>query len=165
MFIKRIILTTHLALFTVLFAPSASAICPAVSGQTCTLDCSGASSSRIACPNKIDEPSNTSCVVTFQKADGGFEIINTTYFRFPEGMIVSESRTSVQPAADDGSGRAIFITGEIADEPNIIRGTKAFRGATGNSRLSGIVDMTDFDIGIVSFDCIFIIDLNGENGA
>ena len=93
--------------------------------------------------------------------DGGFGIENTTTFHLPGGTITSVGRTTVQPAEDDGAGRAMFITGEISDAPNIT-GTGGFEGATGNTRLSGIVDMTHFldGHGTITFDCIFVIDVN-----
>lgn len=93
--------------------------------------------------------------------DGGFGIENTTTFHLPGGTITSVGRTTVQPAEDDGTGRAMFITGEIDDAPNIT-GTGRFEGANGSTRLSGIVDMTHFldDHGTITFDCIFVIDIN-----
>jgi len=93
--------------------------------------------------------------------DGGFGIENTTTFHLPGGMITSVGRTTVQPAEDDGTDRAMFITGEVSDAPNIT-GTGRFEGVTGSTRLSGIVDMTDFlnGNGIITFDCIFVINLD-----
>ena len=93
--------------------------------------------------------------------DGGFGIENTTTFHLPGGTITSVGRTTVQPAEDDGTGRAMFITGEVSDAPNIT-GTGRFEGATGSTRLSGIVDMTHFldGHGTITFDCIFVIDIN-----
>ena len=93
--------------------------------------------------------------------DGGFGIDNTTFFNFHRGTVVALSRTTIQPAE---SGNGVFITGAVSvDEDNIQTelGTHRFRNATGKTRLSGIVDMSEFNENtIISFDCIFVIDLN-----
>lgn len=89
--------------------------------------------------------------------DGGFGITNTTIFHLPGGMIVSKSRTSIQPVEAGGD---IFITGEEASGDNITDGSGRFDGVTGSTRLSGIVDMSQFGSGIITFDCIFVININ-----
>ena len=91
--------------------------------------------------------------------DGGFGINNTTFFDFPSGTVASLSRTSIQPVE---SGNGIFITGEVAEDDNILTdwGTGRFRNATGRTRLSGIVDMSEFGNNIISFNCIFVIEID-----
>jgi hypothetical protein len=95
--------------------------------------------------------------------DGGFIIVNTTFFNFEDGTIVSRSDTTVQPASDPlPSSGPTHITGEMASGNNILSdlGTGDFAGATGSTRLSGQVDMSKMPDGILTFACIFVIDVN-----
>ena len=94
--------------------------------------------------------------------DGGFQINNTTFFKFDEGTIVSLSLTTAQPISDPlpASG-ATHLTAEVGSGNNIIAGmgTGDFKGAAGSTRLSGSVDMSAFTGpgSAVTFDCIFVI--------
>jgi len=94
--------------------------------------------------------------------DGGMLISNTTFFKFDDGTIVSLSRTAVQPVSDPlpASGPT-HITGEISSGDNILpeMGTGKYQGVKGNTRLSGSVDMSKMGEGVVTFDCIFVINL------
>jgi hypothetical protein len=92
----------------------------------------------------------------------GFTVVNTTFFNFEDGTIVSRSDTTVQPANDPlPSSGATHITGEIASGNNILSdmGSGSFKGATGSTRLSGAVDMSKMGEGVVTFACIFVINL------
>jgi hypothetical protein len=93
--------------------------------------------------------------------DGGFGINNLTFFGLPGGTVVSLSRTTIQPVEDPSQGPT-HITGEVAPGDNIIThlSTGRFENATGNTRLSGQVDMSLFGDGIITFDCLFIVDIN-----
>ncbi len=94
--------------------------------------------------------------------DGGFAIDNTTLFHLPSGTIASLSRTTIQPVENAGVG-ATHVTGEVNESDNILSdlSTGRFAGATGRTRLSGIVDLTELMTNnIISFDCMFVIDLN-----
>ncbi len=92
----------------------------------------------------------------------GFTVVNTTFFNFEDGTIVSRSDTTVQPASDPlPSSGATHITGEIASGNNILpdMGSGSFKGVTGSTRLSGAVDMSKLGEGVVTFACIFVINL------
>ena len=93
--------------------------------------------------------------------DGGFGINNLTFFDLPGGTVVSLSRTTIQPVEDPSHGPT-HITGEVASDNNILPhlSTGRFENATGNTRLSGQVDMSLFGDGIITFDCIFVIDID-----
>jgi len=94
--------------------------------------------------------------------DGGMLVSNTTFFKFDDGTIVSLSRTVIQPVSDPlpASGPT-HITGEISCGENILAemGTGKYQGVKGNTRLSGAVDMSKMGEGVVTFDCIFVINL------
>jgi len=92
----------------------------------------------------------------------------TTTFDFPQGQLVSRGLTTVQPLLH---GQANFTNSTGAPAPtdfsNILSGTKAFKKAadagTGTVRLSGLVNLTDFGFeegDSITFDCLFIIDLD-----
>ena len=96
---------------------------------------------------------------------GGMQLFNTTFFKFDEGTIVTLGWTTAQPVSDPrpASG-ATHITGEISSGDNILAemGTGKYKGVSGNTRLSGTVDMSKFaGPGTqVTFDCIFVISLS-----
>ena len=94
--------------------------------------------------------------------DGGFGINNLTFFDLPGGWVVSLSRTSIQPVEFPVAGVATHITGEIDTVDNIVStlGTGRFEGATGNTRLNGTVDLTNFGTGVITFKCLFVIDID-----
>ena len=93
--------------------------------------------------------------------DGGFGINNLTFFGLPGGTVASLSRTTIQPVEDPSHGPT-HITGEVASaDTNITHlSTGRFENATGNTRLSGQVDMRQFGSWIITFDCLFIADIN-----
>ena len=93
--------------------------------------------------------------------DGGFGVNNLTFVGLPGGTVVSLSRTTVQPVEDSSHGPT-HITGEVASYSNIVTtlNTGRFMNATGNTRLSGQVDMSQFGSGIITFDCLFIVSID-----
>ena len=93
----------------------------------------------------------------------GFTVVNTTFFNFEDGTLATRSETTVQPASDPlPSSGATHITGEIASGNNILAdmGTGRFQNATGSTRLSGLVDMSKMGDGVLTFACIFAINVN-----
>ena len=94
-------------------------------------------------------------------ADGGFGINNLTFFYLPGGTVVSLGRTTVQPVEDSSHGWT-HITGEVDPIDNIITdlSTGRFKNATGNTRLSGNVDLSLFGNGIITFDCLYVVDID-----
>lgn len=96
--------------------------------------------------------------------DGGFEVTNITTFNLPGGTLVVESRSTVQPSGP-GSPGITHITGALpaAGTNQITSGTGRFQDAEGRVTINGAVDLSGFG-GVagdpVTFDCIFVIDLN-----
>ena len=88
---------------------------------------------------------------------GNFAITNTTFFNFHGGQLVSQSRTSIREVVEPAAGGATHITGDVDSVDNILGGTRRFHNASGDVRLSGAVDMSQFGAGIISFTCIFCI--------
>ena len=95
----------------------------------------------------------------------GIEVIGTTFFNFDNqrGNIVSQGMTTVQPVLH-GSEGFTHITGAIPQDGdnNVISGTRTFRNATGPVRLSGAVNMSEFNGNFgdtIFFSCLFILDL------
>ncbi|GJL55706.1 MAG: hypothetical protein NPIRA02_28380 [Nitrospirales bacterium] len=102
--------------------------------------------------------------------DGGVTLTDTTIFKFKRnGKLVSHGRVSIRPLQDTESAPAsTHITGSVPSlgTKNIItrKGTKRFRGRTGVVRLSGAVNMSDFngEPGTpIEFNCLFVIQLDG----
>lgn len=68
--------------------------------------------------------------------------------------------TSVVPIFGDSSPGFTHVVGDVdPGTNNAIFGTKRFANATGDVRLSGIVDLTNFP-DEMGFNCIFVIDLD-----
>jgi hypothetical protein len=95
----------------------------------------------------------------------GTALIGTTYFNMgKKGTLITRGNTSVQPVGHltvTPHGQNItHTTGASSDENAILGGTRKFKNATGTARLSGMVDLTYLmSEGKISFDCIFVIDL------
>jgi hypothetical protein len=89
---------------------------------------------------------------------GGFAVDDTTFFRFPGGTLVSSSRATVQPLEEPTEGHT-HITGDTSEDANVIpgMGSGRFRQATGSTRLSGTLDLSQFDQDIVGFEWLFVI--------
>ena len=91
---------------------------------------------------------------------GGLMMTATTFFYFPGGTIVSRGRVTVQPVLS-GSPEFTHITGAVpsAYENNVIYGDGKFKKAYGSVRLSGAVNMSNLDVGVIVFDCVFVLDI------
>lgn len=94
--------------------------------------------------------------------DGGLAIVGTQVFRLADGELTVRGLTSVAPTTH-GSPEYTHITGAIPrdDENNVLSGTGAYEGATGSVRLSGAVNLADFESeGRVAFNCLFVLRLS-----
>ena len=94
--------------------------------------------------------------------DPSFWVNRTTIFQFPQGMLVANGFTTVVPIFPSGllSPDFTHVVGDADPAvPNIIYGTGQFRDASGDVRLSGIVNLSAFPA-TVGFNCIFVIDLD-----
>jgi hypothetical protein len=109
----------------------------------------------------------TDCLSNVTPTGTGIALVGTSYFHMPNGTLITRGNTTVQPVFHQTvtpSGQNItHITGASGNGNAIIGGTGRFANRTGTVRLSGMVDMTNFE-GIVGdpivFDCLFIIDLD-----
>ena len=101
-----------------------------------------------------------------EPAGDGLKVIGITLFHFWWGdTLVSKGLTSVQPTTH-GSEGFTHITGAISqmNDQNVLTqySTGLFEGAEGAVRLSGAVDMSQFDGKLgspITFNCIFEINL------
>lgn len=91
------------------------------------------------------------------------KLINTTFFHFAGGTVVQRGRVSIQPVLFPTAG-ATHMTGSAAGagEKNILSGDGEFSGVTGTSRLSGLVDMSRLAEGVLTLDCIFVLDFDSQ---
>ena len=102
------------------------------------------------------------CLSKVRETGGGLALVGTAIFDFgPFGTLTTQGLTSVQPKTH-GSDPITHITGAIPSvgENSIVDGTGLFEGATGTSRLSGAVNMSNIHNNEITFDCLFIIDLD-----
>lgn len=102
------------------------------------------------------------CLSKVRETGGGLALVGTAIFDFgPFGTLTTQGLTSVQPKIH-GSDPITHITGAIPDanENTIIDGTGLFEGATGSVRLSGAVNMSNIHLNEITFDCLFIVDLD-----
>ncbi len=110
------------------------------------------------------------CLMPSQFDVPGVNLLGTGFFTLPQGTLVSQGYTSVRPVRDDGPqtispaiGTITHITGAASDLNALFPelGTKRFKNRTGTVRLSGMVNMSRLEeYGEISFDCIFVIDLD-----
>ena len=105
----------------------------------------------------------TRCFTDIHTVDGGMALTATTFFRLPQGTIVSRQRTTVQPITDGYTGMT-HITGAIpASQANNILAeadTGQFAGVPGSVRLSGAMDLSHFkDRNEIAFDDLALIRL------
>ena len=88
----------------------------------------------------------TDCLSDVNGDGDGLILVGTTTFNFPGGQLVSRGLTTVHPL---GHGLNGFTHATAAPAPlagtNILSGTGPFAGADGTVRLSGLVDLTDFE--------------------
>jgi len=109
----------------------------------------------------------TDCLSSITPSDTGIALVGTTYFNLPSGTLITRGSTTVAPVLHETTtpqGQAItHITGAAGESNAILGGTGRFEYATGTARLSGMVDMSNFagaDGDPITFDCIFVIDLD-----
>lgn len=96
-------------------------------------------------------------------AANGMALVGTTFFNLPGGTITSRGLTTVQPILTPSAGTPItHVTGAIppAGANSILSGTGRFAGATGSVRLSGAVNLSNLGAGQITFDCLFVIELD-----
>ena len=110
--------------------------------------------------------SGVDCLSDVQMGDnGGMVLVGTGFFHMPNGTLITRGTTTVQPVnAETISpkiGPVTHITGAGGGLENaVIGGTGRYRGATGTARLSGMVNLENEPNGEISFDCIFVVDLD-----
>ena len=91
---------------------------------------------------------------------GGLMLTATTFFHFPGGTLISRGRVTVQPVLT-GSTESTHITGAVPSpyDNNVIYGDGKFKKAYGSVRLAGAVNMSDLNVGVIVFDCVFVLDI------
>ncbi|MGR5061381.1 hypothetical protein [Photobacterium sp. DNB22_13_2] len=96
----------------------------------------------------------------------GLQLVGTTFFYLPDGLIVTRGDTTVRPVLTTivtPEGKSIsHITGASSDENAVIKASGEYQWHKGTARLSGMVDLSNFDGSEGSpifFDCLFIIEL------
>ena len=119
----------------------------------------------------------TDCLREITGDGDGVALKATTFFRLRRGTLVVRGNTSVKPVdsvdvATPFLSKVTHMTGASALDNAIVAtgprtSTKRFKRASGTARLSGMVDLSNFnpthptnptfDIG---FDCVFVIDLD-----
>ena len=88
------------------------------------------------------------CLADVTPVNGSVNLVGTTYFNMPNGTLVVRGNTSVRPVREDvptitPEGQEItHITGAAGNGNAVVYGTGRFAGATGTTRLSGMVDMS-----------------------
>jgi hypothetical protein len=106
----------------------------------------------------------TDCLSEFTNDPGvgeTFALTGTTTFNFNNGSFSISGRTTVQPVVE-GSINFTHITGALpaSDDVNGVvagTGTGAFTNFSANARLSGAVNLSLLGSGMISFDCLFVI--------
>lgn len=92
--------------------------------------------------------------------DNGLMLTGTTFFFFPGGTLISQGLTTVQPVLH-GSEDFTHITGAVPSpgDNGVIYGDGKFQNANGPVRLSGAVNLSELGDGLITFECIFILDI------
>ncbi|MBC7002232.1 hypothetical protein BIZ37_06660 [Photobacterium sp. BZF1] len=97
----------------------------------------------------------------------GLQLIGTTFFYLPDGLLITRGHTTVQPVLKPTvtvDGQYIsHITGASSDENAVVKGYGEYQWHRGTVRLSGMVDVTEFagnEGDPMFFDCLFVIDLH-----
>jgi hypothetical protein len=101
----------------------------------------------------------TDCLSDITPVGDGLALVGTTIFNLPNGTFVTRGSTTVQPLTTSGASPATHITGAIAEDGTngVLYGTGAFEGFKAQVRLSGAVNMSEVDSGIIVFDCLFMV--------
>ena len=109
----------------------------------------------------------TDCLSDVTPTGTGLALVGTTFFHLPEGDLVVRGNTSVQPVLQPTitpAGQNItHTTGAAGTGDAVIDGTGRFAGVAGTARLSGMVDLSGFAGSVgdpISFDCLFVVDLD-----
>jgi hypothetical protein len=91
-------------------------------------------------------------------------LIGTTTFNLPQGTLTTQGLTTVakvmQVTNTPAIGEVTHFTAAAGTDNAILGGTHRFRNATGTARLSGMVNLSELGNGVITFDCIFVIDLD-----
>jgi hypothetical protein len=109
-------------------------------------------------------------------AGDGVQIEAKTFFFLRKGTIVNHGCTSVRPFfAGVGDAGATHMSGSIPgsefgvepspipaceDVGGVILATRGFRHSSGEVRLSGAVNLSNFGAGEITFSCMFVLDLD-----
>ena len=109
------------------------------------------------------------CLSFFDLDGTGVKPVGTTFFHFPQGMLVSRGKNTAQPVLWDPANNpdvnpdVTMVTGAFPapGTNNILSGTHAFARARGQVRFSGAVRIHPDNV-TVTFSCIFIISLDGR---
>ena len=109
----------------------------------------------------------TDCLSNVQPKGDGLSILGTTFFYLPDGLITIRGKITAQPALEETVLKnyqpVTHTTGASHTDKGIIGGSGLYENSTGHARLSGLVDMSRFSANegdLVSFDCLFIIDID-----
>jgi hypothetical protein len=104
--------------------------------------------------------SASDCLSGIVGVGDGIMLTGTTFFFFPGGTLVSQGLTTVQPVLH-GSADFTHITGAVPSpsDNGVVYGDGKFKNADGPVRLSGAVDLSLLGSGLITFDCVFIIDI------
>lgn len=109
----------------------------------------------------------TDCFAQVTLKGTGLAMVTTTYFNFPSGTLIVRLNTSgqplLQPTVTPSGVTMTHMSGAASKENPIIGGTGRFARETGTARLSGLLNMEKFSLdtgGPVTFDCLFVIDLD-----
>jgi len=104
----------------------------------------------------------------------GVQLVGTTIFNLPEGRLVFQGLTSVQPVNwPTENADVVFTHFTAANSPNnaVLTGTGDFAStgiysnATAQARLSGQVDLSRLEEGVITFDCIFVLNIDLNDAA
>jgi len=101
----------------------------------------------------------TDCLSNITGVGDGLALVGTTIFNLPNGTFVTRGNTTVQPLTTGGTSPATHITGALSEDGTngVLYGTGAYEGFEAQVRLSGAVNMSEVDSGIIVFDCLFMV--------
>ncbi len=122
----------------------------------------------VDCLNPFDDSGDS--------AGDGVQIEAKTFFFLKRGLIVNHGCTSVRPFfAGVGDTGVTHMTGSIPpgefgavpmpipaceEVGGLILTTRGFRHSSGEVRLSGAVNLSNFGSGEITFSCLFVLDLD-----
>ena len=101
----------------------------------------------------------------------GVQVVGTTVFNMKDGRLVVQGMTSVQPVNwPTENSEVVFthITGANSPNDAVLRGdgefasTGVYANASATVRLSGQVDLSQASNGQITFDCIFVVDVDED---